>query len=1473
MHNINLTSYNFTHGLHKDAISGEWIPLNRHSLGRALTHEEMDYNLDLIGRVINGYRVMGTGLNGDLHATDDIDKVLKLYKVTAGNTALIANGAVVDEIIWIPAVGAGGGVIAGGTVVGNLVPDVNEAYDLGSPTKKFRDLYLSGNTMYIGTDAVSMLDGIMQINGEPVSGSAEEIAAEAIARAEAIGIETTARTVAEAAINSQLTTISDANGAVAQSVIDLDTSFGLELVNAITGETLLRTEAVSGITETLISMTTANGAVAQSVTDLDTAFGIQLNDAITGEQTSRTDALATVNETLTSLSDENSATASSVTALGTSFTTEINNKVGAETTARESAIAAEVIARAAAIQVVADTVSGDFDPTGLATSAELATETSTRVSAIAAEASARATALGLETTSRTAAITTINTELTALSNADASLVSSVDTLGATFTTNLDNAITGQNLLRTDAIAGVTDSITALTTADQAIVLSVTNLGTQFTTDIDAAITGEAAIRTTAITDINAEIVALSDADGANLTRVETLEAEYTITDGTIDGLAESSAIKVSVDSAIATETQARATALTGVASTLNGQVATAQAELQTNIDTVTGTVNAAYTLEVNAEGNVAGMKLGADANGSEIAFTADSFKVYSGDPLSANLAPFSIIDGQVAFNGAVSFGEGVVGPAGPTGPTGPTGTSGVAGIDGLQGTNGTNGIDGVPGTNTYFHIAYADDASGLNFNQNPLNRTYIGTYVDSTEGDALSDSILWQWKSYIGLDGSQGLAGTNGSDGLTSYLHIAYSTSADGSTGFDVVVSAGKTYIGQYTDFTPTDSEDPAYYSWSLMQGAAGTNGLDGSQGIAGPDGSSTYFHVAYANDLTGGGFSQIPGNKTHIGTYVDSTETDADSTSNLWQWKSYVGLDGSNGIPGSSGSSGQTSYLHIAYANSPEGEGFDVENSIDKQYIGQYTDFAEEDSEEFGLYTWSLIQGPAGANGANGLNGIQGTNGTNGVQGAAGSSGVSTYFHIAYADNVSGGGFSQSPAGKTYIGTYVDTNVTDEGSGGSSWGWQLVAGADGTNGSQGIAGTNGSDGSTSYLHIAYATNSTGSTGFDVSVSAGKTYIGQYTDFTQVDSSTSGDYTWSLIQGADGTSGSNGTNGSSGSNGSSGTTPDTSLYLTTSTTINGGQITTGIIKNGNFAGVQNWDSYSTLGMGINLDNGAINATKFFIDPAGNAKFKGDIDMTTGGASIGGSDITNFFEVDPSVGLRMKGTAYMGGSTVSSFASSLSTATSNISSLTTSFDGLVLSEPPGGGGGIINATLPHQHIKRNDILIQKGDLVKLDANNELIKVTSVKDTSAIGILWSKREYTSTITGVNGNELAKDTSKHYMDSLNNVIPESDRTIKSIWKVAAIGDTRNFDTDATLSLDGMKVCDQNGPVSKGDLVCSSSIPGYVMKQPPEHVIIGFTDGIPHYEEQQSTHSFTVGKCMEDCVFDANGKVEGIYGYLYCG
>ena len=815
---------------------------------------------------------------------------------------------------------------------------------------------------------------------------------------------------------------------------------------------------------------------------------------------------------------------------------------------------------------------------------------------------------------------------------------------------------------------------------------------------------------------------------------------------------------------------------------------------------------------------------------------------------------------------------------------GEKGDAGDAGLDGIQGPSGADGVEGPKGSNglaTYFHIAYADNASGGGFSQDAANKLYIGTYVDGIEDDAGSDSPIWKWQIVKGIDGENGengIPGTSGVDGQTSYLHLAYANNSTGTTGFSISDSDNKLYIGQYTDFNQPDSTNPSVYKWTLIKGEKGDSGERGLQGlqgnngengVAGPkgaDGVQTFFHIAYADDISGGGFSQDAANKLCIGTYVNETEADAAPNSPLWKWQIVKGIDGQNGengIPGTSGTDGQTTYLHIAYADNKTGLNFSTTDSNNKLYIGQYTDFLQPDSSNHTVYTWTLIkgdqgdqgdQGEAGPIGVQGLQGLQGVKGYDGIKGDAGANGISTYFHIAYADNASGGGFSQNAAlGKLYMGTYVDYTQSDAGPTSNLWKWQLVKGSDGENGENGIPGEDGETGATTYLHIAYANNSTGTSGFSTTDSNNKLYIGQYTDTTLADSNTPSKYLWTKVKGE------TGSQGPAGPTGPAGAVPNLSSYLTTSTNIDGGKITTGIIKNGQFSGVTGWNNYASLGMGINLDNGAINAKNFYIDPAGNAKFKGDLDID-GDAKIGGVLAKGFFNIKQIDGvnkLAMFDDVIIGNETFTKYKLDARDA--------------IISEAPLGENEIPRTTLSHSYVKRNNVSIESGDLVKLDSNNELIKASSSKDAEIVGILWKEADYSLKPSlldkHISEPRVYVEKENHYKDSFGVKLLEADRATKSIWKVASIGDSYE-DT-----LTGMKVCNQNGDVKAGDLVCSSDVPGYVMKQPVDYVVIGFENEIPQYEERQTINSFTVGKCMETCSFNAEGKVEGIYGYLYCG
>lgn len=199
--------------------------------------------------------------------------------------------------------------------------------------------------------------------------------------------------------------------------------------------------------------------------------------------------------------------------------------------------------------------------------------------------------------------------------------------------------------------------------------------------------------------------------------------------------------------------------------------------------------------------------------------------------------------------------RGIQGPKGDTGPQGPQGIQGPQGLQGKQGAQGiqgptgpqgkqgpqgVKGTDGKNGTSSYFHIKYSNDG-GKTFTANNGETVgiYIGTYVDNTEADSTSISkYTWQrLQGAQGPKGDRGIKGTDGTNGKTSYLHIAYANSADGKTGFDVSNSSGKLYIGQYTDFTPNDSTNPASYSWTKIKGEQGPQGVKGATGPQGPQG------------------------------------------------------------------------------------------------------------------------------------------------------------------------------------------------------------------------------------------------------------------------------------------------------------------------------------------------------------------------------------------------------------------------------------------------------------------------------------------------------------------------------------------------------------------------------------------------------------------------------------------------------------
>ena len=171
------------------------------------------------------------------------------------------------------------------------------------------------------------------------------------------------------------------------------------------------------------------------------------------------------------------------------------------------------------------------------------------------------------------------------------------------------------------------------------------------------------------------------------------------------------------------------------------------------------------------------------------------------------------------------------------GDTGAQGPQGPQGDQGETGETGPQGPQGPQGKTSYFHVKYSAVAKPTSSSQiKDTPDKYIGTYVDFNPVSS-SDPSKYTWAQLQGNDGANGIPGTNGTDGKTYYLHIAYALSADGSVGFSTTDATNKTYLGTYTDTNAADPQTPSLYTWVYFKGEQGDQGDTGPQGPQGPTG------------------------------------------------------------------------------------------------------------------------------------------------------------------------------------------------------------------------------------------------------------------------------------------------------------------------------------------------------------------------------------------------------------------------------------------------------------------------------------------------------------------------------------------------------------------------------------------------------------------------------------------------------------
>ncbi len=322
----------------------------------------------------------------------------------------------------------------------------------------------------------------------------------------------------------------------------------------------------------------------------------------------------------------------------------------------------------------------------------------------------------------------------------------------------------------------------------------------------------------------------------------------------------------------------------------------------------------------------------------------------------------------------------------------------IQGAKGEQGPQGIPGKAGADGKTTYTWIRYADDANGGGMSNDPAGKKYMGLAYNKPTAAESNNPADYAWslikgdkgdqgipglqglqgeKGDQGIPGLQGLQGEKGdqgipgatgakgdkgdagADGRTSYFHIKYSPVQNPTAA--QMTETPSDYIGTYTDYTQSDSNDPTKYTWARFKGLQGADGAQGIPGTNGADGKTSYLHIKYSNDggstftpATGGlAVGETPGD--YIGQYTDFTQADStDVTKYTWSK-----IKGDEGVPGEKGADGTQYWTWIKYSDNPDGTGmYDTPNDLTK-YIGiAVNKVTQAESGNKADYTWSRFRG-----------------------------------------------------------------------------------------------------------------------------------------------------------------------------------------------------------------------------------------------------------------------------------------------------------------------------------------------------------------------------------------------------------------------------------------------------------------------------------------------------------------------------------
>ena len=261
---------------------------------------------------------------------------------------------------------------------------------------------------------------------------------------------------------------------------------------------------------------------------------------------------------------------------------------------------------------------------------------------------------------------------------------------------------------------------------------------------------------------------------------------------------------------------------------------------------VDGRAEAVYTLEVdNGTGNIAGMKLGSNSEGSEIVFTADSFKISNG---TVGETPFEVVNGSVKIKsasiGSITFGD--IADVPDTFTTTIIYANNESGANAST-TKGTKNyiafynrlwVDGDDVSNITFDKITGSDGTSVNILGAVDSESELPATGNSPGDGYLINGVLFVWNG-TGWENVGNIQGPQGEQGVSLYTWVKYADDENGAAMVDN--SSEKAYIGMaFNKTTATESTNPADYAWTKIKGEDGlpgegvTNGENGKKTASG---------------------------------------------------------------------------------------------------------------------------------------------------------------------------------------------------------------------------------------------------------------------------------------------------------------------------------------------------------------------------------------------------------------------------------------------------------------------------------------------------------------------------------------------------------------------------------------------------------------------------------------------------------------